>query len=463
MIDAGATPQPYLDPAEAGQETDPDEGIVGPAFTMLDAGLMGSVTGAGRKQEEQPPRPSTPPRRVSDDRRLERPQELDRTWARFISEPEPVASPAAEILPPAASAGESAAPGLAVYGDGADGTLTLVANAVLAAGENVKRYLNLDLAGFTLEPSAADDYLVLYVKDTLTPAGGTIRASQRSRGVAGGAGGGGDAGACRSSVWVYAKVIADAGTIHADGDPGTHGAIGATPDANRDGNAGGAGNDLVHAFGRSTSAAAAGPGGAATQSAGGAGGSASSAILPRLVKDVVRYFNVSGSDPDGRIFHQGGAGSGGSGSVRNVAAASLKACGGGGGGGGSFLQGTAGAGGTGGTGVDNATGAGGGGGGGGAAGGLALVMTESAPADLVVSAAGGAGGNGGDGSEATSGRGGGGGGGGGGVAILVAQSGAEAEVRADGGRAGIAGAGVGIGGVNGGAGSPGVAMVLSKN
>src|SRR5882672_98003 len=330
----------------------------------------------------------------------------------------------------AAAGGSSSSPGIAIYGDGADGSLTLGSNTTLGTTANVKRYTTLDLAGFTLDGSA--DWLVIYVQGTLTLGGGTIKGSLNTSGTSGGTGGsgrgaGGNAAITRSSVWVYANTITGTGTIHSNADTASNGANGSSPTSNISGAAGGTGSTSLWAFGENLVATGAGAGGGASQTAGGTAGTAGGGLTARIFQDLVRYLGVSGgSNSNGasaanqRSFIPQTASAGGSGSARNTAAVGSKACGGGGGAGGAYPGAGAGAGGAGGTGTDNTTGGGGGGGGGGGSGCVAFVMTESAPSTLTVSANGGGGGNGGNGFNANSGRGGGGGGGQGGVAILIA-------------------------------------------
>lgn len=373
----------------------------------------------------------------------------------------------------AAGGGGGASPGIAVYGDGADGSLTLGANTTLGAGANVKRYTSLNLAGFSLD--ASDYWLVIYVQGTLTLASGTIKAGVNTSGTSGGTGGsgrgaGGNAAITRTSVWVFANTISGTGTIHANADTASNGSDGSSPTSNISGSAGGTGSTSLWAFGENITATGAGAGGGASQTAGGSAGTAGGGLPARIFQDIMRYLSVSGGSNSGnpvagnqRIFVPQTASAGGSGSARNTAAVGSKACGGGGGAGGAFPGSGAGAGGAGGTGTDNTTGGGGGGGGGGGSGSLAFVMTESAPSTLTVSANGGNGGNGGNGFNANSGRGGGGGGGQGGVAILIAQNGVSSTVQANGGSAGNAGSGTGIGGSNGSAGSAGITMRLSKS
>jgi hypothetical protein len=376
--------------------------------------------------------------------------------------------------------------GLWLYGDGADGNVTLVADTTLVAGEVTKNYNNLTLAGFTLTCDIADIYMVLSVKNTLAGGGGTISVQNRSDtgagsppGIGGTAGGtsgaGGDGGRGAGSIYVFAKIIGGV-TLEARGTDGVDGTDGTVV-----GFVAGSGTTgtpplietpkfLTRTFpavlpthqGNSD-------GTAGTESAISA---TDLALLTRTRKDILRWIllsgfaNYGGGNADMRISYSAGSSGGGGG---NAASGTTTVNGGGGAGGG---LGIIGKGGAGGSAFALATGSGnkasGGGGGAGAGGGLIHLICDQVTSATSLLADGGDGGNGGDGARAGAGvaTGGGGGGGGGGglvVAIVTVGSGfVTTSVTA--GAAGVGGTSAGSG-TPGGSGSPGgvgYAMTLLK-
>jgi hypothetical protein len=349
--------------------------------------------------------------------------------------------------------------GLWIYGDGADGNLTLVANTTLAAGDSVKRYNNLTLAGFTLTFDVLDYYAVIYVKETLSGGGGSISAKSRGQGTlnAGGVGTpgtgtiGGDGGYGTGSIYVYARTISTSVTIDARGGDGLFGAGGTAMGAG----GGSAGTNcefftsnsvlmsktyikpgLVNQFGLPNGIAG-GSEGLTTNTA------AELAEVRRTCRDLLRavlgmvqgrsvydytLFAPVGPPEDFRWNRSTGGGGGGSGGANT---GGLVDTGDGAGGG----RGVVGDGGNGGLSVGAAItvniAGGGSGGGGGAGGGVAVLICEDVLAATSVLASGGLGGPGGDadapaaigGSLACGGGGGGGGGGGLAVAIMKTGSG----------------------------------------
>ncbi len=360
--------------------------------------------------------------------------------------------------------------GMAYFGDGSDGSITLVADTTRAANANVVRASAINLAGYTWRANAADDAFVIYCSGTLTLAGGTITAD--NLGVAGGTAGtasngggaGGAGGASVGSVWVFAKAISGTGTISGKGNNGANGADGTAYTGTAGGGNGGNGNVLgARVFGDApTTACILAGGGAAAGGTAGDGGTGTHRVL---FADILKYIGASGHELSGNnerefIGTAGGGGGGGAASVNGDAYA------GAGGGGGGFTSTTSDAGGDGGTGIQagsNSNHTNGGGGGGGASGCLAFVFTLSASSGLTVTAAGGDGGNGGSAGVANGSGGAAGGGGEGGVAILICQPSSGATVTAAGGSTGTPGGGLGDGstgnaGANGGT---GIAMTLA--
>lgn len=375
-----------------------------------------------------------------------------------------------------------------LFGAGIDGSLTLVANTTLAAGEWVRQYTDLTLAGFTLTQNTADYGLCIFVNGTLSMGGGTITSGFTAQaGATRGNGNtlnspsgyGGTGAASQGGIFVYAYIITGTGLISAAGKPGGNGNDGlSTPSGIVSGGNGNIGTtNSMYLFGTnittgtapaggSSSAGggnAAGPGGV-----GGAGGvgptAAGGADYNQALKDVLAiiYCSAGGWAASANskrrwITNNAASGAGGSG----VNTGGTCAGGGGGGGGGScgMWPGTpGGAGGAGGAAVASAPSAGqsGGGGGGGGSGSLvSVVCAILSGATLTVNANGGAGGNGGNAFGTNASGGGGGGGGCGGIALYVGPSGPT--VTAGAGSGGAAGTKIGASadGVAGSAGTAG--------
>lgn len=347
--------------------------------------------------------------------------------------------------------------GDAIYGDGADGNLTLSANTTLAANAHVFRYNNVTLAGFTL--TAADEVTVIYIKGTLSLGGGTIQAKQGSNTASpstnqtGGTGVGGHGGGRTAGLFVFAKTITGTGNIFAKGINGGSGTTGGVTAENKAAVGGASGSNVCTLYGLSINpSAAASPGSAST------GGTAATAINILICKNLLAWLNISGHYTDAASHWYNSFTNGATGESGEAQAGNNPAGGYGGGGAGWLTAGGNGGAGEGSRGAGTGSGAGGSGGGAGA-GGIVVVITDSAPSTLTVSASGGSGGNGGaPGAAGTTGGGAGGGGGCGGLAILVAQSGHTATVTA---AAGPAGAGAN-GANNGTAGGAGIAMSLER-
>jgi hypothetical protein len=370
--------------------------------------------------------------------------------------------------------------GLWIYGDGSDGNVTLVANTTLAAGDFTKNYDNLTLAGFTLTFNVLDNYMVVYVKDTLLGGGGTVSGKSRggvvgpffafdNAGGAGGAGGGtaGDGGAGgdgSGAVYVFARKIGGT-TIDvsgSDGVAGTNGTVaGFVAGGGVAGTVGVNGSVLLMAELFPISGTAGDTGG----SGGFGSASPTPVVIDRTLKDIMRMIMLSniasqltGPANDKRLAYAT-PGSGGGGG--NAAAGGATVNGGGGAGGRAGIKGGGGAGGDAfalATGSGNkASGGGGGSGGGGAL--VTLVCDEVLSATSVL-ADGGAGGNGGDGAAAGAGvaigGGGGGGGGGGYVGVIVKTGSGSLTLSVAAGAAGVGGVSAGSG-TPGGSGSPGTA------
>lgn len=120
--------------------------------------------------------------------------------------------------------------GFWMYGDGSDGNVTLVASTVLTAGDSVKNYNNLDMAGFNLTFDSTDFYAVVYIKGTLSGSG-IIQADSRGSGTtnAGGGGGGtsgGAGGAGAAAIFVFARNVTGTVQIEASGGGAAAGGTG---------------------------------------------------------------------------------------------------------------------------------------------------------------------------------------------------------------------------------------------
>lgn len=358
-----------------------------------------------------------------------------------------------------------------MYGDGADGDLTLVADTVLTNDDNVKAYNDVDLAGFKLLPfDAGDCYLVLQVNGTLDGQGGTVN-SEGKTSVTVGVGAtaanvpsGGNGGLGAGALWVFARTVADS-AVKSDGSTGLAGGDGNAADTlNATGGGGSPGATTTGFIIAGDVMTITVGGGAATTGLGGARGLISSggsqALAKRAAADLLRLLFGHNQTPglvapDSRIWASGSGAGGGSGSERFGSAAATRV-GGGGGGGAPGVWGLGGAGGAGGSSTNpvnegNSTGGGGGGGGGG---GLAVLICGDVSGSVSVTANGGNGGAGGAGNAATGGAagngGGGGGPGGGGVAVGIGPS--AITVTATKGAGGAGGAATGGAGVVGAAG-----------
>jgi hypothetical protein len=387
--------------------------------------------------------------------------------------------------PPASIAGLGVGlGGLWLYGDGADGNVTLVANTTLAAGDVTKNYNNLTLAGFTLTCNVADVYMVLSVKETLAGGGGTISIQNRSDsggstpgtgGAAGGTGGaGGDGGSGAGAIYIFARIIGGV-TLEARGTDGVDATDGTVAGFVAGSGATGGSGLIENAkfMQRVFPPVLTGHAGDSNGTAGTASAisAADLAVLTRTRKDILRWILLSGyalylGGLDMRNSYSAGSSGGGGG---NAAAGATTVDGGGGAGGG---LGVIGSGGAGGAAFALATGAGdkasGGGGGAGAGGGLIHLICDQVTSATSLLADGGTGGDGGDGAAdgagvATGGGGGGGGGGGLVVALVTVGSGfITTSVLAGAAGAGGTSAGSGTPGGSGSPGGVGYAMTLLK-
>ncbi|MGH8895490.1 MAG: hypothetical protein ACRDZ4_00360 [Egibacteraceae bacterium] len=370
--------------------------------------------------------------------------------------------------------------GLWIYGDGSDGNLTLVANTTLVAGESVRNYDNLTLAGFMLEMAVADYYFVIYVKSILAGGGGTISVKSRGGeflfvgttndgGVAGsnGGGSGGNGGAGgdgAAALYVMARRVTSSLTLTADGANAGSGSAASSGSVNGIG-AGGAsllsGSTMVMGtiFPDLNSGA---NGGGSTKGFGTTWTAANKATILHIVRDVMRLTYLSGtssylSPEDERWARSCGGGGGASGIGQITGVTIVIVEGGGGGGGGGFIA-------SGGDGGENTTSSSGtfgtgGGGGGGGGGGMAVLICDSVEAAVTVTSDGGDGGDGGAGSGSIGGNG--GGGGAGGLSMAVVRSGSGfVTLSAALGSAGVGGAPGGSAGVSGEAGTA-LLMVIS--
>jgi len=372
------------------------------------------------------------------------------------------------------------------FGNGADSSLTLVADTALASGTPLKNYTNVNLAGFTLTQNSADSYIALFINGTLTMASGTITSA--FIGTAGGAGGvaaangggGGAGGGSQGAVFVYARAISGTGTISASGRAGVAGSDAVSTPAGQVNGAGGtAGTNNASAvfgttitLGTAPGAGAGGVGGSNTVGAtGGAGGVSPTAAGANdyrlsladaitLIQGSIFPFAMNATSKRKFVSENGaGGGAGGGNATTNKGGPG----GSGGGGGASWLLST-----PGGAGGDSGTspaggvlgGKGGGGGGAGSSGSLVVVVTTSQSGALTIKADGGAGANGGN--AFTDGSGGGGGGGGaGGIAVYSGPSGPTITAAA--GAGGTKGTSAGNGGASSN-GNPGTAgLVYNMN
>ncbi len=352
-----------------------------------------------------------------------------------------------------------------IYGDGAEGTLTLGSDTTWADADNVHAYTTVDGAGYTL--AYFDDgngYGVLLATVSITNI--TISCKGKSS-VVNGAGGanaipcaGGAGGRGSGAFYVFGRAL-DTVTVTGAGNNGIAGTDAPTTPVTL-GVGGGfaatagatyciAGDTMtvtVPAPNNTTNI------GAIQSVISGAG---SKSLMQKTSKDLPRLlFGGMGLTPimialDQRRWCAGSASGGSAGNGKNAAVGSTY--GGGGGAGGAGIYGYGGNGGNGGTGnhasaLSCVCGSGGGGGGGG---GHVFVICESATG-VVVTASGGSGGNGSLAWATGAGvgcGGGGGGGGGGGVAVFIGPT-SGATVTAAAGTDGAAGGG--SGGPNGTAG-----------
>ena len=386
--------------------------------------------------------------------------------------------------------------GFWMYGTGVDGNVTLVGFTTLAAGDSVKNYNNLDLAGFNLTIDTTDFYGVIYVKDTLTsvPGGGVIHASARGSGTtnAGGAGGltsGGTGGPGAAAIFVFAKNVTGTLQVAAAGGAGTAGITG-DPLGPAPGSGAEYSDIVFKAKAYPSPPTPPNPqGGFHFGPGAGFGGDGSGLVVStanrqeirRTATDWIRMVVMNGfSDytaaapsPDERWNRSNGGGGGASGMNAGPGGMVVIAGGGGGGGGAGIIGDGGNGGGAAAVAIDlnpafsASTGAGGGASG---AGGVAILVSDTVTAAIMVNASGGIGGAGGAGSGGSlalgAPGGGGGGGGGGGYALAVVRSGAAfVTAFVPGGTGGLGGAGAAPGGTpgaSGTAGSPGLGVVLAS-
>jgi hypothetical protein len=371
-----------------------------------------------------------------------------------------------------------------VFGSGADGDLTLVADTVLAAGSNIKSYANVDLQGFSLSHDTSDTGMVLYISNTLTLNGGSIFSKVGTAPAGGvatfGAGAGGNGGAQSGALYVFANHLVGSGNI-GGGQAGQNGANGAISGGLTNGAQGNIDGVEDYFMGWSVQIstttggkAATAPGYQFVPSVGGAKGIGNGAVtnVLRTCRDYLRFVRsphhiyIPNGFSDNDPFHfTGAAGAGGSSGTddnNDGVNRSSDSGGGGGGGGGIGDGGAGGGGGEGFQGVNPGAGGAGGGGGGGGGGAITVVICNTISGSPSILATGGAGGNGGDtylpGTILWSPGGGGGGGGGGGLCIFIGPPGSTATVSAVGGAGGTKGlnAGNGTANANGASGSAGI-------
>ena len=168
-----------------------------------------------------------------------------------------------------------------IYGDGADGDLTLTGDTTMTLNENVKAYASIDLAGYTLTYHTSDFYATLQASVILDGNGGTITSVGKTTSIpgaiqAGGRGGDGGAGSLGAgSLYVFSKLLVDV-TITSTGaaaSAGGAGSTGAGAGAGVIGNAASAFNTASYFCGTLYAATTSGVGNAgAIDGAGGAGG-----------------------------------------------------------------------------------------------------------------------------------------------------------------------------------------------
>ena len=377
--------------------------------------------------------------------------------------------------------GYTAAPGLAIYGDGSDGDLTLSSDTVLADGVLVKRYTTLNVGGYTLSGSdqITDYSLFIFCSVGLVMNGGKIN-SCGAAGGSGGAGGtwksiiignGGNGGGPSRGLWVFARKITVTGACRIESSNDGTDAQDSTGTVNpldtngmapySAGSVAGILNYIYHG----TSVAATRPTAGDRSDAwldpglGGNGGRAGSTIYAQSFKNIIRLMNLGGvallsadTRDQCQLFAGDGSGGGTGCTILDQTNCAHGQSGGGGGGAG-WLSGANPSGGDGGDGVAPGTysgapgGSGGGsGGGGGGAGCFCFVACEEilGTGTLIVSAKGGDGGDGGDSTTSTLGYGGPGGGGGeGGCAVYLGPASTSVTVTAAGGSAGVSGSGIG--------------------
>lgn len=305
----------------------------------------------------------------------------------------------------------AAAPGggLAVFGDGSDGDVTIAADAPLSRD---MFYNNLTVnAGITLSTGGYR----IFVKGTLTNNGTISRNGNNGGNGANGAAGGAAGGAQAPGL--------SAGSLGAS----ALGNGGGSGSETGDGGAGNTGGSITVSLGKVGGSG--GAGGAGTgPSNGGAGGAAGTVTEP-TTKDgqYSSPFIVMLKEVETTVNKiNGGSGAGGGG--------------GGGKGSGGYC--------------------GGGGGGGGSGAGILVLAAKAITNSGTISTKGGTGGNGGNGASSGAGRGGGGGGGGGGLLVIIYSSATWGTEIADGGAGGLAGSGTGQGGANGNAGTNGKVIKL---
>jgi Zn ribbon nucleic-acid-binding protein len=369
--------------------------------------------------------------------------------------------------------------GKAIFGDGADGTLTLGSNTVAASGDNVKRFTSLNCAGFSYSSNAADFYEYVYAKvvvslgtngtlqsGTAGATGGAAGAgATNTNGGAGGAGGVGGTGAC--AIWVFAFTVTGTGTIGSPGGNGGNGgnstgSIGGVSVAATNGGSPGATTNAAWGISFGGANPTNGSGSSGTNAVtGGAGGTITPGADVRYQKvwqdwvDVVG-FTAGSSITAGTNRKWASQGAGGGGGGGTTASPNPGGSGGGASGGGAGAFGNGGAGNTSAAGGGAAGGMGGGGAAAGGGGCFAFLFSTNVPSTLTFSVAGGNGGNGGTATGPGGTVGAGAGGGGGGIGGFIAQSGSGATTTAAGGT-------LGTGGASGAAGGAGLMMPMTYN
>lgn len=352
-------------------------------------------------------------------------------------------------------------PGDILLGTGEDGSLTLVANTVLADTNGVINfvyYSELNIGSFTLTQHGNDHVLGIHVTGDITGTGGVIFLTPTQTGPAGGSGaGGGGAGGLSGErgFWmrVFAKRFTGSGTCRANGGNGRDGGNATTATATASGANGTTGSNQPLFRGASmsvTGSSTVGNGGVST-GAGGTGGSGTGVVVDGhkhlMAYPFYFFFETVWNDSvtSGELRTLGGEPDGSGAGGRNTGA---QGAGGGGSGGGAtshFAQAVNGS--DGGAGLAGAAGAGGGGGGPGGPGSVLVAAAHYCASAWTFESKGGGGGRGGNGFGNGGGGGGGPGGGGGWVRLALGRLSPTPATSAAGGEGGDAG--------TGGAGNPG--------